>query len=96
MFDRIPAAPPGGAGGSGLRGETGRERYGFPWVVGLIGEPGSVRELADLGDRTWDAGTLFFDVVRSAGTGPRARFLGFSMSSFSLSTVISSLLMLAR
>jgi hypothetical protein len=95
MFDRIPAAPPGGTGGNGLRGDTGRERYAFPGVVGLIGEPGSVRELADRGERTWDVGTLFFDVVRSAGTGPRARFFGFSISSFSLSTIISSLLSLA-
>jgi hypothetical protein len=91
MFVRIPAAPPGGAGGNGLRGETGRARCAFPGVVGRMGEPGSVREFADRGDRTWDVGTLFREVVRSAGTGPRARFFGFSMSAFSLSTIISSL-----
>lgn len=52
MLVRMLAAPPGGAGGNGLRGETGLLRYVFPGVVGRIGEPGSVRELAERGERT--------------------------------------------
>ena len=91
MEVRMPAAPPGGAGGRGFIGETGRERCDLPGVVGRTGEPGSVLELADRGERTCDAVTLFLDVVRSAGTGPRTRFLGFSMSSFSLSVITSPL-----
>lgn len=92
MFVKMPAGPPGGAGGSGLRGETGRESCAFPGIACRIGEPGSVRELADRGERTWDAGTLFLEVVRSPGIGPLARFLGLSISSFSLSVIISPLL----
>ena len=88
---RMLAAPPGGAGGRGFIGETGRERYDLPGVVGRTGEPGSVLELADRGERTCEAATLFLDVVRSPGIGPRARFLGFSMSSFSLSVITSPL-----
>jgi hypothetical protein len=41
MFVRIPAAPPGGAGGNGLRGETGRARCAFPGVVGRLGVCGN-------------------------------------------------------
>lgn len=90
MFVRIAAAPPAGAGGDGLSGEMGRASIDFPGDV-RPGERGRARELADLGERTcpW---SFALEVVRAGGSGgPRTRFLGFSISSFSLSVVISSL-----
>ena len=96
MFVRILAAPPEGAGAAGLRGETGRASKDLPGdTAGRIGERGRVREFADRGERTWEGWTL--DVVRAGGTGgPRGLFLGFSMSSFSLSIEeISSLILSA-
>ena len=85
LFVRMPAAPPGGAGAAGLSGETGRASSDFPGdTADRTGERGTVRELADRGERTWEAWTL--EVVRAGGTGgPRGLFFGFSMSSFSLS-----------
>jgi hypothetical protein len=97
MFVRIPAAaPPAGVGATGFNGDTGRARLDFAgdfWA----GERGMVREFADRGDRTWDC-SFALDVVRAGGTGaPRVRFLGFSMSSFSLSPEeISSLELLVK
>lgn len=93
IFVRVLAASHEGAGGNGFSGEAGLERYDFPGVVGRTGDPGRVRELADRGERTWEVCSLFLDVVRAGGSGPRARFLGFSTSSFSLSAIISSLVM---
>lgn len=84
MFVRIPAAPPGGTGAVGLRGDTGRAKFDLDGD-GRIGERGIVRELADRGDKTCVC-SLARDVVRVGGTGaPRVRFFGFSTSSFSLS-----------
>ncbi len=92
MCVRIPAALSWGAGALGLRGETGRERKLFAGETGRIGECGSVREFADLGERTCDGLMLTRDEVCTGGSGaPRSRFLGFSMSSFSLSIEISVL-----
>jgi hypothetical protein len=88
IFVRIPAAPPTGAGAVGFNGDTGRARYDFPGdITGLIGDRGKVREFADLGERTCE-GWTFRDVVRAGGTGPLARFFGFSISSFSLSALV--------
>jgi hypothetical protein len=92
MFVRILAAPPDEAGTAGLSGEGGRDTPVLGGTVGRIGDLGSVREFADLGERTWSGWRLTRDVVRSGGCGgPRVLFFGFSMSSFSLSVVISSL-----
>ncbi len=92
IFVRIPAAPPEGTGADGLRGETGRARKDFAGEAGRIGERGRVRELADRGERTWDGRILARDVVLAGGMGgPLTLFLGFSMSSFSLSIERSSL-----
>lgn len=95
IFVRMLAAPPEGTGAVGLRGETGRARRDFPGdTAGRTGERGSVREFADRGERTWDGWTL--DVVRVGGAGgPRGRFFGFSMSSFSLSVEDTSSLSLS-
>lgn len=96
MFVRILAAPPEGAGAAGLRGETGRASKDLPGdTADRTGERGRVREFADRGERTWEGWTL--DVVRAGGMGgPRGLFLGFSMSSFSLSIAeISSLVLSA-
>jgi len=83
MLDKIPAAPPVGTGAAGFNGEIGRANIDFNGG-GRIGERGNVREFADLGESTW-AGSIF-EVVRAGGTGgPRGRFFGFSISSFSLS-----------
>jgi hypothetical protein len=97
MFVSMPAAPPEGVGTFGFRGERGRARYDLPGeFAGRTGETGSARELADRGESTCDGWSFARDVVRSGGAGgPRIRFLGFSISSFSWSTVISSLDILA-
>jgi hypothetical protein len=97
----IPAAPPDGTGAVGFSGETGRARKDFAGEagVGLIGERGMDREFefAERGDRTCDGWRLAREVVRAGGSGgPRARFLGFERSSFSLSSSISSLNLLAE
>ena len=53
IFVKIPAAPPVGTGADGLRGETGRAKKDFAAATGgRIGDRGSVRELADRGERT--------------------------------------------
>lgn len=96
MFVKRPAAPPEGTGAEGLRGETGRARRDFVGEAGRIGERGRVRELAERGERTCDGWILARDVVRAGGMGaPLTLFFGLSMSSFSLSTEISSLELLA-
>ncbi len=88
IFVRIPAAPPAGAGAVGFNGDTGRAKYDFPGdMAGRIGDRGKVREFVDLGEWTCD-GWTFRDVVRAGGTGRLARFLGFSISSFSLSALV--------
>ncbi len=51
---RIPAAPTLEAGRLGFRGEIGRETKVFVGEAERIGECGSVREFADLGERTCD------------------------------------------
>jgi hypothetical protein len=96
IFVSIPTGPPG-AGGDGLRGEVGRASKDFPGdVVGRTGDLGWLREFADLGERTCEGWSLAREVVRAGGCGgPLGRFLGFSISSFSLSVVISSLVLLA-
>ena len=92
MFVNIPAAPPDGTGADGLSGETGRARKDFAGEAGRIGERGRVREFADRGERTCEGWILAREVVRAGGIGgPRILFLGFSISSFSLSTDTSSL-----
>jgi len=91
MLVSIPAAPPAGVGATGLKGDIGRARLDFAGDA-RTGERGKVRELADRGDRTWDC-SFALDVVRAGGAGgPRGRFFGFSISSFSLSTEYISLL----
>jgi len=93
MFVNIPAAPPVGTGADGLSGETGRARKDFAGEAGRIGERGRVREFAERGERTCEGWILARDVVRAGGMGgPRTLFLGFSMSSFSLSMDTSSLI----
>ena len=83
MLDNIPAAPLVGTGAAGFNGESGRANIDFDGG-GRMGERGNVREFADLGESIW-AGSSF-EVVRAGGAGgPRGRFLGFSISSFSLS-----------
>lgn len=83
-----PAAPPGGTGADGFKGEAGRARNDFCGDIGrAAGDRGSVRELADRGERTCDGWIFARDVVRAGGTGAaRVLFFGFSISSFSLST----------
>lgn len=93
IFVRIPAAPPEGTGAVGLSGEIGRARRDFVGEAGRMGERGRVREFAERGERTCEACILARDVVRAGGMGgPRTLFLGFSISSFSLSTDMSSLM----
>ena len=97
IFVRMLAAPPAGVGATGLSGEIGRARLDRAGETAVrAGERGIEREFADRGERTWDGCSLSREVVRVGTTGPRARFLGFSISSFSLSTEISSLLTLVR
>jgi hypothetical protein len=92
MLVSIPAAPPDGTGAVGLSGEIGRVRADFAGSAGRIGDRGSVREFADLGDNTCDGATFPREATRGGGAGPsRALFFGFSRSSFSLSIDISSL-----
>ena len=57
-----------------------------------------MREFAERGERTWDGWMLAREeVVRTGGEGgTRGRFLGFSISSFSLSTDMSSLCTISR
>lgn len=88
---RIPAAPPTIVGAAGLRGETGRASCDLTGdAAARTGDRGRVREFADRGERTCDW-RFGLEVVRAGTAGPRARFLGFSISSFSLSIEISSL-----
>ena len=97
MFVNIPAAPPVGTGADGLSGETGRARKDFAGEAGRIGERGRVREFAERGERTCEGWILARDVVRAGGMGgPRTLFLGFSMSSFSLSMDTSSLVLVSN
>lgn len=92
IFVRIPAAPPTIVGATGLRGETGRASCDLTGDAAVrTGDRGIEREFADLGERTCDGLRLALEVVRAGTAGPRARFFGFSISSFSLSTDISSL-----
>lgn len=57
IFVSNPEAPPDGT--DGFRGETGLARYDFCGDAGrATGDLGSVRELADRGDRTCD-GAIF-------------------------------------
>jgi hypothetical protein len=94
---RIPAAPPTGVGATGLRGETGRASWDLTGETAVrTGDRGIEREFADLGERTWEGCSLSREVVRAETTGPRTRFLGFSISSFSLSTEMSSLVMINK
>lgn len=87
----MPAAPPAGTVFVGFKGDTGRTSIGL-LGEGRIGDRGRVWEFAERGDRTWFIWIFARDVVRAGGAAaPRGRFLGFSMSSFSLSTEISSL-----
>lgn len=95
MFVRMDAAPPAGVGATGLRGDIGRascDRAGE--AAARTGDRGMEREFADRGERTcvW---SFSREVVLAGTIGPRTRFFGFSISSFSLSTEMSSLLMLA-
>jgi hypothetical protein len=91
MLLRIPDAPPVGAEAAGFRGDPmGRARNDFVGEAGRIGDLGRVREFADLGESTCEGSNFALEAVRVGGIGgPRARFLGLSISSFSLS--ISSL-----
>ena len=92
MLVSMPAAPPDGTGAEGLSGDIDRVRVDFGGSAGRIGDRGSVREFADLGDNICDGATLPREAIRSGGTGsPRGFFFGFSRSSFSLSIDISSL-----
>lgn len=91
MLVRIPAAPPTGSGTPGFNGEVGRARKDLLApaiaIVGRMGDRTIVRELADRGDSTCEAGTLR-DAVRATGFATCfVRFFGFSTSSFSLSAV---------
>jgi hypothetical protein len=81
IFVRIPAAPPTGVGATGLRGEMGRASWDRTGETAVrTGDRGKEREFADLGERTWEGCSFSREVVRAGTTGPRARFLGFSMS----------------
>jgi hypothetical protein len=88
---RMPAAPPTGSSTPGFNGDVGRARKDFVApaiaVIGRIGDRGIVRELADRGESTCEAGT-FRDAVRATGFAVCfVRFFGFSTFSFSLSAV---------
>jgi hypothetical protein len=97
---RILAASPAGVGATGLRGEMGRARCERAGEMAVrTGERGIEREFAEFaerGERTCEGWSLSREVVRVGTIGPRTRFLGFSISSFSLSTEMSSLLQLAK
>ncbi len=97
IFVRIPAAPPAGVGATGFKGETGRASWDLAGgTAARIGDLGIEREFAERGERTCEGWSFSREVVRVGTIGPRARFFGFSMSSFSLSTDMSSLLGLAE
>jgi hypothetical protein len=61
------AAPLDGIILEGLSGETGRANKDFWGEKGRIGERGSVRELADRGESTWD--DCILEVVLVGGKG---------------------------
>lgn len=92
MFVRIDDGPPTCVGATGFRGEMGRARCDRAGETAVrTGDRGREREFAERGERTWEGCSLSREVVRVGTIGPRARFLGFSISSFSLSTEMASL-----
>lgn len=97
MFVRIDDGPPTCVGATGFSGEMGRARCDRAGETPVrAGDRGREREFAERGERTWEGCSLLWEVVRVGTIGPRARFLGFSISSFSLSTEMASLLQLAE
>lgn len=87
MLVSIPAAPPARLGMPGFIGDTGRARRDFDGD-GRIGEYGSVRELADLGESTCAGGYLASGLL----VMPIFCFLtGLWIPTFSLSPSIASL-----